>query len=519
MIFTAKQTSEELAETVAEKERLLAERDAEIERLRERIRLLEKALFGPRSERLIDTDEQLRFEEMLKEMEELAKELEKEEDRRSEPETPPGDAGKPKRKRRSKAELIPETLPREDVMIELPEDKRICPKTGLPMEPIGEETVEKLAFRPGCYFTKVFHYVKYASPDAPLSGVLQAPAPDFAILGGLYDESFLAGIVFDKCAMHLPLYRQAERMRGLGIDVSRQTLSHLYMRTAEVLSPLYELMKEEIVARDVIFTDDTPVKLQVKGQGKTITGRMWVYVGGGTGPPYRVFEFTVDRSKKRPKEFLKGFSGYIHADAYNGYDDLFEQECVHECACWMHVRRKFVDAIDGPPQLREEILRLIRMIYRYERVLKDKPDETVVAVRTERTAKLIDTIFERTRQAMLAGEFLPASGFGKAVSYLHNLGDALRTFLKDARLKPDNGESERAIRPLAIGRKNWLFAGSERGGEATGILLSLIQTCRVMDIEPFGYLEDVLRRIQGHPSSRLEELLPGNWTKAESYYG
>ena len=524
MIFTAKKTRAELADAraenerlEAEKERLLAERDAEIERLRQRIRLLEKALFGPRSERLIDTDEQLRFEDMLKELEDLAKELEKGEENRPEPKTEPGDAGR--RKRRSKADIIPETLPREDVVIELPEDKRTCPKTGLPMEPIGEEVVEKLAYRPACYFVKAFHYVKYASPEAPLSGVLQAPAPDFAILGGRYDESLLAGIVFDKCGMHLPLYRQAERMRGLGIDLSRQTLSHLYIRAAEVLLPLYELMKSSILEGDVVFTDDTPVRLQVRGKGKTVTGRMWIYVKGGIGPPYRVFEFTVDRSKKRPKKFLKGFTGYIHADAYKGYDDLFEQEGVYECACLMHVRRKFVEATDGPPELREEILRLIRTIYRYERVLKDKPDETIVAVRMDRTAKLIGTILERTRQAMVAGEFLPASAFGKAVAYLHNLGNALCTFLFDARLKPDNGESERAIRPLAIGRKNWLFAGSERGGEATGVLLSLIQTCRAMDIEPFEYLEDVLRRIQGHPSSRLAELLPGNWTKAESYYG
>jgi hypothetical protein len=285
--------------------------------------------------------------------------------------------------------------------------------------------------------------------------------------------------------MHLPLYRQAERLNSLGIDISRQTLSHLYIDTAGALCLLYEAMKADILARDVIFTDDTPVNLQVKGRGKTVTGRMWVYVGGGTGPPYRVFEFTVDRSKKRPKQFLNGFRGYIHADAYKGYDDLFAQDGVYECACWMHVRRKFLKAVDAPHELREEILRLIRMIYRYERVLRGKPDETVVAVRRERTAAIIDRIFERTRDALTDGEILPGSAFAAAIGYMHNLGDTLRTFLGDARLRPDNGESERAIRPLAIGRKNWLFAGSKRGGDATGILLSLIQTCRAMDIDPF----------------------------------
>jgi hypothetical protein len=185
----------------------------------------------------------------------------------------------------------------------------------------------------------------------------------------------------------------------------------------------------------------------------------------------------------------------------------------------MHIRRQFIEAEDGPPELREEVLRLIRMIYRYERVLAGKPDETVVAVRRERVGPLIDTIRERTSEALCNGDILPSSGFAKAIGYLHNRGDAVRTFLEDARLRPDNGESERAIRPLAIGRKNWLFAGSRTGGDATGILLSLVQTCRAVGVEPFAYLEDVLRRVNGHPAARIAELLPQNWHKADSYYG
>ena len=180
----------------------------------------------------------------------------------------------------------------------------------------------------------------------------------------------------------------------------------------------------------------------------------------------------------------------------------------------MHVRRRFVEATDAPTELRQEIVRLICMIFRYERVLKDKPDEVVAAVRQERTAGIIDTIFARTKQALVDHEVLPGSGFAQAIGYLNNRGDALRTFLHDARLKPDNGESERAIRPLAIGRKNWLFAGSERGGDATGILLSLIQSCRVLDIDPFIYLEDVLRRINGHPARHVGQLLPHSWKQA-----
>jgi hypothetical protein len=351
--------------------------------------------------------------------------------------------------------------------------------------------------------------------------VVSAPAPDFAIPGGSYDESFLADVVVNKVALHLPLYRQEERLAGLGIEVSRQTLSRLYIASAEALRPLYLRMKDLLLAAGVIFTDDTPVHLQVKGTGKTTIGRMWVYVAGGAGPPWRVYEFTVDRSKKRPKEFLGEFRGYIHADAYKGYDDLFEQEGVFECGCWMHVRRKFFEATDAPADLREEVLRAIRHMYRYEKFARTHPtggDDLLLAVRREKIAPLIDWLFARTQRALLEGEVLPASAFARAIGYMHNLGEALRTFLPDPRLRPDNGESERALRPLAIGRKNWLFAGSKGGGDATGILLSLVQTCRAMDINPFVYIEDVLRRINGHPAHRLDELLPGNWKQADSYY-
>jgi transposase len=501
-------------DAAGENARLVAEQAAEIERLRHRIRLLEKALFGPRSERIVPSESQPEFEDLLRELEALNAELEK-----SGPEPPAEPPATPRRRRpkRSLAELIPEGLPREDVVIEPPEEERVDQETGEELARVGEDVVEKLARKPAEYYVKRFVYPKYANPERPLAGIVRAPAPDFALPGGSYDESFLAGIVFDKCAMHLPLYRQEERLRGLGIEIGRSTLCRLYLQAAEALRPLYDALKAEVLGRGVVFTDDTPVRLQVKGKGKTVQGRMWVYVGGGNGPPLRVFEFTVDRRKIRPAEFLKGFRGYIHADAYKGYESLFDEN-VRECACWMHVRRGFLEAEDGPPELREEVLRLIRTIYRYERVLAGKPAETVVAVRRERVGPLIDTILARTASALRDGDILPSSGFAKAIGYLHNRGDAVRTFLEDARLRPDNGESERAIRPLAIGRKNWLFAGSKGGGDATGILLSLVQTCRAVGIEPFAYLEDVLRRVNGHPAARIAELLPHNWAKAENYY-
>jgi len=502
---------------LAEKDRQIAERDAKITALLQRIRLLEKALFGPRSERIVDTvnDGQGVFEALIKEVDELNRQLEQVQQAET-PAKPVAAAAEPKKRkpRRNLEELLPDDLPQEEIVVDVPEEDKVCLETGDALVKIGEERVKKLAFKPGSYFVKVFVYPKYASKANPSQGVIQAPAVDGALPGGVFDESFMASVILDKCGLHLPLYRQEERLRSLGINISRQTLCYLYMRGAEVLRPIYDAMKKDVIGRGVIFTDDTPVLLLLKGKGKTVQGRMWVYVGGGAGPPYRVFEFTVDRRKKRPLEFLKGFRGFIHADAYKGYDDLFRQDGVVECGCWMHVRRKFKESEDAPPELRERILRLIRGIYHYERILKNKTADVILAVRKERTEPLVDRIFHVAAEAICAGAVLPQSNFAKAVGYMQTLGPALKTFIGDARLRPDNGESERALRPLAIGRKNWLFAGSENGGDATGILLSLVQSCRVLDIEPFEYLTDVLKRVNGHMASRVHELLPHNWQAA-----
>ena len=498
-------------EEIAARDDVIASRDAKIKELRKRIDLLEKALFGPKSERIVGGDEnQQEFEGLLKELREAADELGDIEDEPSK--------GNPKRRpkrrkrRRKLEELVPDDLPEEEILVDVPEGDRINLETGEPMVKIREERSRKLAFRPGHYIWRVYVRPVYAAKGDPGQGVQQSPMPDLAVPGSEFDESLMAKIVVDKCAYHLPLYRQEEKMHHLGIGLSRQTLCWLYMRSAEVLDPLYDLMVDNVRHGGVLFTDDTPVKLIEKGKGKTTTGRMWIYVGGGNSPPYRVFDFTRDRKKERPQNFLgDDFSGYIHADAYPGYDKLFMREDVHECACWMHVRRKFVEATDGPPELRDDVLRWIRHLYLLEKVIRDQDPTAVVRIRNQKVRPIIDRIFTRCRQAVASAELLPSSAMAGAIGYLQSCGQALYTFLDDARLKPDNGESERAIRPLAIGRKNWLFAGSKAGGRATAVLLSLIQSCRHYDKDPFEYLTDVLRRINGHPASKLDQLLPDKW--------
>lgn len=484
-------------------EEKLQQKDRQIGSLKQRISWLEKALFGPRSERLTELDEnQQEFEELLNELDDLSAELDNKQVEVS--------SHKKRKKKSNLNDLIPDDLPEEEIILDLPEEE----KEGLVK--IGEERSRKLAKKPASYHIKVYVRPKYAVKGDSSAGVMISDLPDFAIPGSQFDESIIADVAVNKYAYHLPLYRLEEKMKHEGIPISRQTLSNLLIRGAEVLQPLYEEMKKQILARGIIFTDDTPVKLQVKGKGKKglITGRIWVYVAGGTGPPMKVFEFTSDRRKIRPKEFLGDYKGYIHADAYKGYDDLFNQEYIHECACWMHVRRKFIEAEDGPPEFRKTVLRLIRNLYRYERVGRKLNPEKRQELRQSKVRAVIEEIFDTIEGQLQNGTYmLPKSNISKAVNYTLNLKEALQTFLQNPMLQPDNGESERSIRPMCIGRKNWLFVGSKNGGDTTAVWASIIQTCRANEVDPFEYISHVLRRINGHSANKIDELLPHHFKK------
>lgn len=510
-----------LEKTIAQQAETITRQSETIARQEHTIKLLQKAVFGQKSEKIIDTDErQGVFEEILREVDLLN------------PPTPAEPAAEPKsitvlppkptQKRRSLRDLVSSDLPREEVIIDLPEKQQIIGEN-VRLKCIGEDRVEKLAYQPGHWFIRVFVYPKYADPADALAGVKRAPAPDFAVPGGIFDESVYAWLIYAKYVLHLPYYRLAEEFRAAaGVELSRQTMSSSGIKAAEVLRPLVELMKNDLTGRKVIFTDETPVKMLQPGKGKTKKVYIWVYVGGGNGPPYRIYEFALKRNHKYPMAFLKNFKGYAHADAFSGYNELFKDGSIFECACWMHVRRKYFEAEDVSPEFRKLVLRRIRNIYRYERVLKkydrEKDAQFILKIRREKIGPIIDELFSMTSRALAQGEVMPKSAFAGAITYMHNLGKALKTFLDNPYLEPDNGTSERALRPITIGRDNWMFLGSEKGGEAMGILMSLVQTCRAMNINPLEYLEDVLRRINGHPHSRLHELLPGNWKKAESYY-
>jgi hypothetical protein len=296
-----------------------------------------------------------------------------------------------------------------------------------------------------------------------------------------------------------------------GVEISRATQTSWVLQTYEALGPLEIALKQAVLESDILHTDDSIIPLQVKGKGKVQKARLWVYVRGGIGPPLTVYDFSHDRSKKRPIDFLGDYRGYIHADAYGGYDELFKRDGVIEVGCWVHTRRYFDEAVSSRKIEATEIMARIAQLYKIEAQCNELelPPEERYQVRQERSKPFIDSLFERIEE--LKAQTLPSEPLRKAVDYALNQKQALYQYLEDGRLKPDNNIAENAIRPLALGRKNWLFAASDRGARATALFLGLIQSCKACRVNPWEYLDDMLRRIMSHPVNRLRELLPDQW--------
>ena len=407
---------------------------------------------------------------------------------------------------------IPEHLERVEIVLDIPEEEKVCPETGKPLKKIGEEVSEKLEYRPGKLIVNVYKRPKYASPDSLASGhvgIIIAPMPDHPIEKCKGDVGLISHIIVSKFADHLPLYRQDGIFEREGITIPRSTQSSWVVQTYDAIRLLEEELKRAVLERDILFTDDSIIPLQVKGNGRVKKARLWVYVRGGPGPPLSVFDFSRDRSKKRPLNFLGDYQGYIHADAYGGYDELFRKDGVIEVACWVHARRKFDEAASSRPQEATEIMARIAQLYKLEAEWAEMEPKDRARKRQKYARPILDGIFERIEE--LKPATLPSEPLRKAMDYALNQREAFYRYLEDGRLKPDNNTAENAIRPLALGRKNWLFAGSERGARATALFLGLLQSCKACDVNPWEYFNDMLRRIMGQPVNRLRELLPDQW--------
>ena len=407
---------------------------------------------------------------------------------------------------------FPSDLPIETKVIDIPEKDKICLLTGKPLVKIGEEITHRLASKPGTYFIKETIRLKYALPNN--EGVLVAGLPDSLFPKCRVDESFIADILTKKYADHLPLYRISEILLRDKIHVSRQLLSQWVLRTGEALEPLYEEMIRRILKSGNIFLDETPVGLQVKGQGKVHQAYMWLLAGGlGRDPPYRVYDFELNRQHSNVNKLIGNYKGVVHSDKYGAYESLAKREGIIWCPCWAHIRRHFFEAETGDPPFRAWVLRKIKYLFMFERVAWARSEEERLRIRRTKESPIIDELIKAIQNKLLYGPYLPKSKFRNALEYFCGLIPYLKNYLNHPHAHLDNNVAERAVRPLAIGRKNWLFVGSAKGGRATATILSLIQTCRGLGIDPREYLEDVFRRLLSHSSWKLHELLPDEWLK------
>jgi transposase len=374
------------------------------------------------------------------------------------------------------------------------------------MAPIGEETSERYEFVPATAYVEVTARIKYACRDCA-EGVVIAPAPPAAIEKGSAGPGLVAHVITSKYADHLPLYRQEDIFARQGLEFSRTTLRDWTSQAADRLEPIARAIYASILSSRVVQSDDTPVTV-LGGESGSETGHLWVYVGEHGEV---AFDFTMSRSRDGPLAFLDGYRGFVQADAYSGYDALFRREGVVEVGCWAHARRYFVEALTSDPRA-AHVLALLQRLYAVERSVAEASEEDRLLARQEHARPLLHAI--RSKIDNLEGGTLPKGPLGKGVTYARRNWEALQRYSEHGFLRIDNNDAERAIRAVALGRKNWLFAGSEGAGHRAAVLMTLIGTCKLQGVEPFRYLRDVLIRRWTTPQSRIYDLTPRGWKQA-----
>lgn len=404
---------------------------------------------------------------------------------------------------------VERNVPIERIEIEIPEEERGCPHCQKPMQPFGTEITSELEYQPARLFQRDYLRRKYACPDCH-EGVAVAKAPQRPLEDARCGPGLLAHVAVSKFQDHLPLYRQERIFERVGLDLSRSTLGDWIQKSAFALSPLVAQMKQRLLSGNLIQTDDTGVRVLNEAEGSK-TGHLWVY---GHPEGEVVFEFAMSRGRTGPEAFLSGFAGFLQADAYVAYDRIVSKENVHEVGCWAHARRKIYDVRETDPVRSHTLLVLIRDLYEIEREAKQQqlPATKRWQLRDEKSKPLLSEIKKRLDQ--YEKELLPKSALRQAIGYLLNQWAALNRYLQDGSIPIDNNASERALRGVAVGRKNWLFAGSEAGARAAAVHYSLIESCRRLGINAFLFLRDVLSKLPTHPQSRVDELTPIGWRKA-----
>ena len=506
-------TNQKLDGDPAELRQLLNERDAQIARqsaelqardlLIEQLKLqlanLRRHRFGAKSEALDGIIEQLEL--ALEEAEQ--KTARSRQEQGSEPQP---DKGQSRRK------PLPEHLPREDIVLTPGEE---CSECGGALRAVGEDVSETLEYVPGRFKVVRTHRPKFSCRKCET--MHQSPAPSIPIERGRPGPGLLAHVLVSKYADHLPLYRQSQIYRREHIDLDRSTLADWVGRSTALVEPLYEAVRRHVMAGPAIHGDDTPVSVLAPGTGKTKTGRLWVYLRDerdwdGNPHPAAIYHFTPDRKGRWPKEHLNDYSGWLHADGYAGFEDLYRGGQIKEVACLAHIRRKFFDIHKAQGSaIAREALERIAALYQIEASIRGDPPEHRRTVRQQRSTLLIED-FAAWLQDQLTR--LPGkSPLAAAIRYGLTRLRRLRPYLDDGRLSIDNNAAERGMRSIAVGRKNYLFMGSDAGGRSAASAYTLIETAKLNGVEPQAWLTDVISRIADQKINRIDELLP--WRYAQ----
>jgi transposase len=391
------------------------------------------------------------------------------------------------------------------VVVDLPEAEKHC-ACGRDLARIGETVSEKVDFVPASYTVVETVVPRYTCPKCH-DGVISAEVPPQAVEKSLAAEGFIAQVVVSKYADHLPLHRQSRILARQGLDFPRSTLCDLVAAAATALKPIADELRREVLASGYVQTDDTSIVVLEPDASGSIKGRVWTYLDPLGGRV--VFDATRTHERKGVEDFLAGYKGFLQADAYNGYDQLFRDGTVIEVACWAHARRRFVLALEGGEPRAAAILSLVQQLYQVEREAGSLSFDERRALRQARSVPILAQIDEKRRA--LAETALPKSPLGDALRYLDNQWTALQRFVEDGRLRPDNNGAESQLRAVAVGRKNWLFAGRMAGAHRAAVLYTLIQSCKLAGVEPFAYLKDILLRVASHPQARIAELTPTAW--------
>jgi len=485
----------------------LVSREREIEHLKLLLVKLHRMQFGRKSEKLQRQIEQLelRLEELESNRSEKDTKL---------PETAPVAATSTAAVAKPARRALPAHLPRETRRHEPKET--ICPQCQGELRRLGEDVAEMLEYVPASF--RVIRHVRTKLSCTKCDCIVQAEAPSRPIERGLAGPGLLAHVLVSKYCDHQPLYRQSEIYARQGVELERSTLADWVGGCSRLLEPLVEALRRYVMAAGKLHADDTPVPVLAPGQGKTKTGRLWTYVrddrpAGDSSAPAVWFTYSPDRKGEHPVQHLKKFCGTLQADAYSGLNQLYENGCIQHAACWAHVRRHFYDLeqAHSSPVAREALER-IGALYGIEEAIRGKPPDQRRRVRQEQSKPLLDSMrqwFEATLSKLSRKSETTA-----AIRYALTRWDALLRFVDDGRIEMDNNAAERSLRDVALGRKNYLFAGSDTGGERAAAIYSLIGSAKLNDLDPEAYLRELLTRIADHPVNRIDELLPWNINSA-----